>query len=53
MVRSNEAILLLKTSPPTFYKRVKKLGVELVTKTDSGGKACFIREEDLEALGKA
>jgi len=53
MIRSNEAMLLLKTSAPTFYKRVKKLGIELVVKIDSTGKASFIREEDLEELSRA
>lgn len=53
MIRSNEAVLLLDTSPPTFYKWVKKLGIELVVKIDSSGKASFIREDDLEELAKA
>ena len=52
MIRSNEAVLLLNTSPPTFYKRIKKMGIELVVKTDSTGKASFIREDDLEDLAK-
>lgn len=53
MVRSNEAVLLLDTSPPTFYKWIKKLDIELVVKIDSKGKASFIREDDLEELAKA
>lgn len=53
MIRSSEAMLLLDTSAPTFYKRVKKLWINLVAKTGSTGKASYIREEDLEVLGKA
>jgi hypothetical protein len=53
MIRSNEAVLFLNTSAPTFYKWVKKLGIELVLKIDSNGKASYIREDDLEELSKA
>ncbi len=53
MIRSNEAVLLLETSAPTFYKRVKKMGIQLVSKVDSNGKSSFIREDDFESLARA
>ncbi len=53
MIRINEAIQSLKTTPTTFYKRIKKLRIELISKANSSGKASYIREEDLEELRKA
>jgi len=50
MIRVNEAILLLSTSAPTFYKWVKKEGIRLQSKTESTWKASYILENDLELL---
>ncbi len=53
MIRTNEAILLLNTSAPTFYKRVKKMGIDLISKKTATGKASLIRSDDLDDLAKA
>lgn len=53
MIRTQEAILLLDVSAPTFYKRVKKTGVQLASKTDSSGKSSYIRDEDLNILARS
>lgn len=50
MIRTNEAVLLLKTSSPTFYKRVKKTGIQLISKKDENGKASYINDSDLDRL---
>jgi len=52
MIRTNEAVLLLNTSPPTFYKRVKKTEIQLITKQSEKGKASYIDNNDLERLAK-
>lgn len=50
MIRTQEAILLLDVSAPTFYKWVKKVGIQLESKTGRSGKNSFIRDEDLTLL---
>ena len=53
MIRSNEAILLLQTSAPTFYKRVDKESIELVHKIENNRKASYIHDNDLDRLAFA
>ncbi|MCT4664251.1 MAG: hypothetical protein N4A45_03330 [Flavobacteriales bacterium] len=50
MIRVTEAISMLKTSAPTFYKRIKKEGIQLHSKMNKNGKGSYILLNDLELL---
>lgn len=50
--RRVEAERMLGITSPTFYKRVNKVGIQLIARSDSGGKSTYIREEDLKKLSE-
>ena len=50
MIPVPEAILLLQTSAPTFYRRVKKKNINLVVQKTNSGRESFVEEEDFETL---
>lgn len=53
MIRSKDAIHQLQTSSTTYYKRIKKLDIELESKITPRWTASFIKEEDLNQIAKA
>ncbi|PTT72325.1 MULTISPECIES: hypothetical protein [unclassified Chryseobacterium] len=50
--RRVEAERMLDITSPTFYKRVNKLGIQLIARSDSGGKSTYISAEDLKKLSE-
>lgn len=50
MIPVNEAILHLNTSGPTFYRRIKSVGVNTIIKKEPTGKRSYLKEEDFEKV---
>lgn len=49
-ILKSEALQLLDVSSTTFYKRVNKLGIEMINKWDANGNRSFILQSDLEKI---
>ncbi|MCW3159676.1 hypothetical protein [Chryseobacterium oryctis] len=48
-----DAERMLEISQTTFYKRVKNLDIQLVSKINEKGKSVYIREEDIQKMADA
>lgn len=49
-ILKSEALQLLDVSSTTFYKRVNKLGIQMINKLDASGNRSFILQSDLERM---
>lgn len=52
-ILKSEALQLLDVSSTTFYKRVNKLGIQMINKMDASGNRSFILQSDLERMALA
>lgn len=52
-ILKSEALQLLDVSSTTFYKRVNRLGIEMINKMDAGWNRSFILQSDLEKIASA
>lgn len=52
-ILKSEAEKLLDVSSTTFYKRVNKLGIEMISKWDANGKRSYILQSDFDKMALA
>lgn len=52
-ILKSEALQLLDVSSTTFYKRVNKLGIQMINKWDLNGNRSYILQSDLERMALA
>ncbi len=52
-IHKSEAERMLGVSATTFYNRVNRLGITLITKIDSKGKSSYLERADIEKMATA